>query len=92
MTTFYVYVSKGLHDHLIDEDETTIHLADAVNDIPWGDLGKTLCGQSLEGLSFGDETVSGVAATCRKCRLIAHNTNWPADQKWTAADVPGKDA
>jgi hypothetical protein len=53
----------------------TVHLADQETDIPWGDLGKTLCDQSLEGMPFGDETQSGIAATCLQCRMALARSN-----------------
>lgn len=68
----FVYVTKD------GDTETTIHLSKQ-DDIAWGDLGKTLCGRTLEGLTFGDETQSGLVATCKTCHRIAHNINWPKE-------------
>jgi|SRR5215467_2188368 len=72
MTTTFIYVGKA--DSL--QDPPT-HLAKE-DDVAWGDLGKTLCGRSLESLFFGDETQSGLAATCKTCTRIARKLNWPA--------------
>lgn len=33
---------------------------------------KTLCGQLIGGMVLGDETVSGLAGTCRSCKRISH--------------------
>jgi len=67
MTVYeYAYETDG-PIHLTIEDEFV-----------WGDLGHTLCGKSLEGMPFGDETLSGIAATCRQCKaLVDHQRRFP---------------
>ena len=73
MTTTFIYVAKEF-----PADEVTTHLAEEA-EWAWGDYGKTLCGLPLEGLAFGDETQSGLVATCQTCKGIAHKTNWPQE-------------
>jgi len=62
----------------------TVHLTDQFStDLAswYGDVPRTLCGLVVgweaDGWRWGDETLSGVAATCRRCRSILdkHNRN-----------------
>lgn len=38
----------------------------------------TLCGMSIDGLTLGDETLSGIASDCARCRR--HSPAGPIDQ------------
>lgn len=49
----------------------TVHLARFDDAERPGVRAKTLCGQSVNGLVEGDETMSGIAATCGTCRRRA---------------------
>lgn len=57
----------NVFDYITAPNET-VHLT---RQIPWESLPSTLCGRtSTNDWLFGDETVSGICATCKTCRRI----------------------
>jgi hypothetical protein len=64
MTTYEYVTSPTGTVHLIRQTES-IHST-------WFGYIRTLCGRNIEqeGWDYGDETQSGIAATCQRCRYI----------------------
>lgn len=60
----------------------TVHLTDR-----WPAL-RTLCGQVVGGAAWalGDETTSGIAATCRRCPRLRSDAGMPASPEAPEAD------
>ena len=48
-----------------NQSTETVHLAPQS---AWASYHKTFCGRAVEGLVPGDETVTGVTATCSTCK------------------------
>jgi hypothetical protein len=55
-----------------NDSDTLTHLA-----LAWAEHGgpvdKTLCGRSVDNMAMGDETASGISATCKRCKTIFRN-------------------
>ena len=44
----------------------TVHI---VPEGAWAFHHKTFCGRALEGMVAGDETITGITATCESCKI-----------------------
>lgn len=76
--TVYEYLTLPTTDtrHLVRQDDLE------------GRHFRTLCGRDARTGTTGDETMSGVAATCRRCRQLALPKNplqVPGSPEWAAA-------
>jgi hypothetical protein len=64
-----------LFQYLTDDRTDTVHLIRMMRRNRHGEMiwcpwpRRTLCGKSAGGLLHGDETPSGIAATCERCQI-----------------------
>jgi predicted nucleic acid-binding Zn ribbon protein len=75
-----------VYEYRIDEGTEKVHMVEQA----WPERKRTLCGKSTETMRRGDETQSGIAATCERCRAKLNPiTNDPG---LVAADKARRDA
>lgn len=58
----------AVYEYMTNTGTGTVHLM--AQGVPSGPQ-KTLCGREAGHLAAGDETLSGIAASCRSCRTTA---------------------